>query len=484
MSITKSNRTSGGTCTRAMVAGGIAVIGTAAIAGMCVESPSMLLLAQGDPAPSTTDAYETFDRPNISASGHVAFAGDLDGATAADDVVYVDDRLVARQGDVAPGADPATYLTFEFFESANQVNASGDVAYIATLSGAGLGANRALYREDVLIAQSASPIAAIPGRVAEEFGFASLTDAGDVGYLLTLEGKTDDDSVVMLGDAVVYRERDEAPPGLGAGIIFDNNFDELQFNRNGDLVVEANTSLPLSMDQVLLRRLADGTVDYPLREGQDIDARDGLDFLELFLQFVIADNGQWGMRGNLGIAPSTDDAFIMTDSGFYAQQGDVVDELPGVVLGNFNSVDVNSGGDVLYLADLEGAVPAGVDEALFLNGCLVISDGVQAPGLPDGVLLTDIGFEDAYINDDRMIVFAASYDGGDGLFTIDAGDMSDCPADFNMDGEVGFVDLTTLLAAYGACPAVGPCIADLDGDGDVGFVDLTMLLAAYGECEG
>ncbi|MFK7959295.1 MAG: GC-type dockerin domain-anchored protein [Phycisphaerales bacterium] len=59
-----------------------------------------------------------------------------------------------------------------------------------------------------------------------------------------------------------------------------------------------------------------------------------------------------------------------------------------------------------------------------------------------------------------------------------------CPADFagagGPDGEVGFSDLTFMLAAWGTAGSA----ADLDGSGLVDFGDLTALLAAWGPCPG
>jgi hypothetical protein len=53
--------------------------------------------------------------------------------------------------------------------------------------------------------------------------------------------------------------------------------------------------------------------------------------------------------------------------------------------------------------------------------------------------------------------------------------------DLDGSGVVDFVDLTSLLAAWGPCPtAPGACPADLDGDGQVAFPDLTALLANWG----
>ncbi len=51
-----------------------------------------------------------------------------------------------------------------------------------------------------------------------------------------------------------------------------------------------------------------------------------------------------------------------------------------------------------------------------------------------------------------------------------------CLGDFDSSGDVGFTDLTALLAAW-ATPA-----GDLDGDGTTGFTDLVLILGAWGPC--
>ena len=52
--------------------------------------------------------------------------------------------------------------------------------------------------------------------------------------------------------------------------------------------------------------------------------------------------------------------------------------------------------------------------------------------------------------------------------------------DIDGDGVVGPADLSILIEAWGACPALPePCPADLDGDGRVGIVDLLILLGNW-----
>jgi hypothetical protein len=54
-----------------------------------------------------------------------------------------------------------------------------------------------------------------------------------------------------------------------------------------------------------------------------------------------------------------------------------------------------------------------------------------------------------------------------------------CHEDVDESGDVAFLDLLAVLAAWGPC---APCPADVDGDGTVGFADLLMVLAAWGRC--
>jgi len=470
--------------TRAAVLVPAAVAAATALAGDCGTTPIVPFLLEGQDAPGTGEQFQTFDRPNMGEGGHVAFGGDTNGPIASDEVVYVDDRLVARQGDPAnvPGLPDALFGAFEFFETGHQVNLAGELAFITTLSTVPGDQSRAIFHEQVPVAVEGQALEGIPDRLLADVGFVGLTNDGRVGFLADLDGDSGDDSVIVLGDEVLFREGDAAP-GL-EGATFDGNFDELQWNGAGELLFEGNTSLPGGQDSVVFRRRVVGgspSVDVVAQEGQAIRASGGADFLDVILQTALAENGDWGLRGNLGIASSDSDAILITGGGFQAQQGDPIPELPGAVLGNFNGIDVNSNGDVLYLADIEGSAPPGVDEGLFLNGCLVITDGVALDGLPDGAVLTDIGFEDLWINDAGQIVFAATYTGGDGLFRLDVGGPVPCPGDLDGDGEVAFEDLTTLLADWGTCDP-DPCPADLDGDGEVAFGDLTTLLAAWGPC--
>ena len=57
--------------------------------------------------------------------------------------------------------------------------------------------------------------------------------------------------------------------------------------------------------------------------------------------------------------------------------------------------------------------------------------------------------------------------------------LANCPADFDDSQSVDFLDLLTLLAAWGPCPG---CPEDLDGTNSVDFADALILFTAWGAC--
>ena len=63
--------------------------------------------------------------------------------------------------------------------------------------------------------------------------------------------------------------------------------------------------------------------------------------------------------------------------------------------------------------------------------------------------------------------------------TLDGDPPSDCPGDFNNDGNVNGADFGALLAAWGPC---GSCPQDLTGDGTVNGADVGLILSYWGPC--
>ncbi|NNF44167.1 MAG: hypothetical protein HKN62_14205 [Phycisphaerales bacterium] len=54
-----------------------------------------------------------------------------------------------------------------------------------------------------------------------------------------------------------------------------------------------------------------------------------------------------------------------------------------------------------------------------------------------------------------------------------------CPADVDLDGGVGLMDLVRVLDEWGVC---APCSSDVDRDGVVGLSDVIAVMTAWGSC--
>ncbi|MDY7110589.1 MAG: hypothetical protein SYC29_18305, partial [Planctomycetota bacterium] len=116
--------------------------------------------------------------------------------------------------------------------------------------------------------------------------------------------------------------------------------------------------------------------------------------------------------------------------------------------------------------------------------CIDAADNAALP--PDELDLDDDGDTDEPIPLDlageaRVIDDPDTEDTGHGEPPIvDMGayefQPSECPADFDGDGDVDTADLLFLLGAWGTPDG------DVDGDGDTDTADVLALLAAWGDC--
>ncbi len=98
----------------------------------------------------------------------------------------------------------------------------------------------------------------------------------------------------------------------------------------------------------------------------------------------------------------------------------------------------------------------------------------------------------ALFNDQRGIALPQDGD-GDGLAIADRGAVerspfdavppSTCPADLDVDNQVGVSDLLVLLSCFGSASPQGQCaVSDFNGDSTVGVPDLLFLLGQWGSC--
>ena len=220
-------------------------------------APAALTGEPADGLPVGVDTAGPLSEPAFNDAGQVAFHGGLSGAG----VSSTDDRavwaggpggplgLAAREGDLAPGSGGAAYVGFE----GTLVDASGGVAFRATLDDGGTGIYAGPVAALQLAARDGSPAPGVPGGVFASFIAPDLGPAGALAFHAGLAsgpgGVTSaDDRGVWAGapDALklVAREGELAPDS--GGRVF-SSFSTPRINAGGDVLfrgfLDAGTGL-------------------------------------------------------------------------------------------------------------------------------------------------------------------------------------------------------------------------------------------------
>lgn len=182
--------------------------GGSSTSGLFVGTPGTVqaVALQGSPAPAGGN-YDSFflSRVLLNGAGQVAFGANLAGGSATQGLfagALGALRAVALQGAPAPGANGALYSDFQFTNPV--VNGNGLVAFIATLSGAGVttannealfagppGAIQLVVRKGDQVnlgpglgARTVFDMAITPGSGGEDGNPLALNDSGRLIYFL------------------------------------------------------------------------------------------------------------------------------------------------------------------------------------------------------------------------------------------------------------------------------------------------------------
>lgn len=198
------------------------------------------LAVQGSPAAgSGSGTYVGLsDAPRINAAGQVAVTSGLEGGTPADGVFRLGGAapvVIARQGDAAAGGGG---LTYDGVYTANpQVNAAGQVAFAAALSGPG---NSGVFRSDgvtgVRVALVADAAPGPGGGFLDNLALANpqLNAAGQVAFFALTAGGTSTRGV-FVGDGgalTAIARQGMAAPGTAA-TFRELSFDSIRLNDAG-----------------------------------------------------------------------------------------------------------------------------------------------------------------------------------------------------------------------------------------------------------
>ena len=334
-------------------------------------------------------------------------------------------RTVALSGQQAPGTSIG--VNFDGVFSAPALNAAGQTAFFAYISGTGVGPTNhtGIWSEGSgsleLVARMGSQAPGTPtGVTFHNFGFNSLTfsfaeppllnSTGEVAFTNTVSGSGVDNTNnggIWSGRAgdldLVAREGDPAP-GTSSGILFGNYLTRPALNDARQVAFQA----------VLTGGDVNSTNNYGIWSGSDnldLVTRNGspapgtpagVNFRSVSLSTLNATD-QTAFSSSLsgsGVTGANDSGIWLGSAGnleLIAREGS---QVPGAANGvNFGSLSapvINAAGQTAFRGEMFGpgvftTNNAGIWSEGSGNLSLVARSGDQAPGTPDGVLLSSFG---------------------------------------------------------------------------------------------
>jgi hypothetical protein len=316
--------------------------------------------------------------------------------------------VVARTGNAAPGISGASYAGFL---GAPRINASGQIAYVAVLSGSGIGSSNdaTLWRDASLIAREGSPAQGLAGVSFGSFSTNLRINAtGHVAFWSPLSGTgvtTGSDEAIWRDSTLVAREGSPAP-GL-AGVTYGalssipalNSAEQVAY-----LSALGGTGVTASNDTSIWR---DGTL--LVREGNTTPELSGVSFGAFTSTPQINATGQVAFASLLtgtGVTAASNTA-IWRDATLVARAGNAAPGLPGIVYGNLatNTLCITDSGQVAYSSQLSGSdVFSTNDEAIWRSGTLIVREGTPAAGLP-GLTHASLG-ADLELSEGGVVAFS------------------------------------------------------------------------------
>ncbi len=207
----------------------------------------VLVARVGDAAPGIASdlAFSGLASSTLGAGGHVAFQGALAGTGingGNDHGIWRDATLIAREGDAAPGTSAGVKLSnIDLEDPAGplRLNASGQVAYRASLAGAGVSDsnNVGLWRDSTLIVREGDIApGSVGGTVFTTLANHQLNAGGQVAFAATL---SDDGRGLYLGDGAELLQAARTGDALDGSTITTLSTSTASFNDKAQLAYTA-----------------------------------------------------------------------------------------------------------------------------------------------------------------------------------------------------------------------------------------------------
>jgi hypothetical protein len=387
------------------------------LAGKAKSQPVLTAIAvSGDPAPGTEPgiSYQSVGGPTTNELNDVVYRATLSDFSEA---IYFSagptPQLIARGGQQAPGLP--TGVEYWNYLGVALLNDNRQIVIRNILQGRDAGVlshnNEALFAGTMgdlhPIVREGDPALSAEGALYGEFSSpTAFNDAGEFTFNVSLTGPGVDSTnnrALYLGspDSLQLVARTGSPaPGAGEGVVFDE-INGAYLNDSGELVFQgrlAGDGVTFANDDVLYGGFADD-LQIIARAGDPApDVPDGIewsDFSTGSSPLVVTDDGVLSFVANLqGCANALDCRAIYTGPRgaleVAARGGDPIPGIPGYEYFIARAaIGANDSGDLLFGAAIrEGST---TQEAQFVRTPeglqRLISNGDQAPGLPEGVQL-------------------------------------------------------------------------------------------------
>ncbi len=514
-----------------------------------------LVAGQLDPAPGTPAgvAYAGFNSFFLDAAGQAAFVASLTGPgvdTTNDSGIWSEGggtglALLAREGDAAPGT-PAGVVYAELPIRDIAVNAAGQAAFVASLTGPGVDTTNdsGIWSEGggtglALLARKGD---AAPGMAAGvDFGSFSrdgrslvLNGAGQAAF-----------GVPVNSDEIPASERGTLwSEGGGSGLALlarsgtagpgGVDFDALEgvvLNAAGQAAFWSGPNSSVPGHRIWSEGSGSGLAVVARTGDPAPGTPAGVVFDLLSTRPLLNDAGQAVFSGTLTgpAVDATNDTGIWSEGGgsglaLIAREGDPAPGTPpGVVFGGLNVFNdppvLNAAGQVAFKRPVTGpGVNSSNNRGIWATDSdgeltLVVREGDAwdvdpEPGIVDARIVSDLFLTNnsgggegrpTSLNDDGLLVILLKFsDTTQGIFVVDlsapeacAGDIADDFGTLGADGMISFGDFLALLGLIGPCPGGTPgCTGDIaddfgtlnGGDGMVSFGDFLALLGLIGPC--
>lgn len=407
-----------------------------ALAGAADAATIRLVALVGQEAPGAGGAeFLGLGAPTLNNAGETAFLGVLveRSTFAIDTGIFTSRGLVARQGDVAPGAGGATFSGF----GAPDLNDSGEIAFFGSLAGAGVQPTNGggIFTLDRLVARLGITAPGAGIAVFSDFGRPALNNSGETASLGVIRGSGvtfENNTGIFTAGALSPREGDAAP---GAGGAVFSGFTDPALNDAGRTAFTANLAGSGVTGANNVGVFASGAL--VARRGDAAPGAGGAVF-STFGAPALNNSGETAFRGSLtgaGVTLANNDG-VFTSGALVAREGDAAPGAGGAMFSLFDDPALNDMGDVAFRSVLTGAGVADSDnEALFATRGgvldLVLREGDMLDiGGGDLRTITSLFLTQGGFNNDGDIAFLASFSAGasgragTGIFVYEAASVS------------------------------------------------------------